>query len=1227
MVNILDPLTFPLHGVRLIEASAGTGKTYTIAALYLRLILGHGGESGFFRALTPPEILVVTFTNAATEELRDRIRNRLTEAAAFFRGDGRGDDYLHALRSSYDAGQWLGCAQRLDHAAQWMDESAIYTIHAWCRQMIRQHAFDSGGLFDLDLTPRNRELLEEAACDYWRSRFYPQPKEIVSELLSICSTPQVLLKNIEPLIKEPLSDPIDPVVQIGKRLQAMDAARQAWASDFDRAIEQVRNAQADKRLSGKKYQNDSLAKWQEAMRVWIHENGPLPDEKTREKLSSSGLAAGVNKNKSAPQHPAYDAMERLNETLAALHIETALFDDAAADIGLRIQQAKDRTSQMDFDDLLIRLHRALNNSENGQLARIIRDQFPVAMIDEFQDTDPIQYAIFRTIYHKEGVPCTLLMIGDPKQSIYAFRGADIHTYLTARGDADGTPYTLGKNFRSTEGLVMAVNQVFGVGAGHPDGAFLFQDRIPYVEVAAEGRKDRLRIDGKPQAAMTFWRIQQESPINKSGDDGYINRMAESTASEIVFWLNLAESKPERTGFETLDGDFYPLRPADIAILVRNGSEARAVRQALYKRQVRSVYLSDKDSVFDTPEANSLFYLLRACAEPEQESLMRPALATDVLALSFNTLDRLVQDELAWEAEIDRFRKYRVLWRNQGVLPMLRLLFQEFGVPSRLLNVPGGERTLTNLLHLSEMLQAASAGLQGEQALIRWLAEQLEQPEPGVEDQILRLESDEELIRVITIHKSKGLEYPLVFLPFICSLRKVTAERNPVVKIHDENGDRRLVRNPGDEELAAADRERLAEDLRMLYVAMTRAKHACWLGIGVMGRDSRLELSALGYLLSAGVPIAPDRLAEKLAVLKGNCRHIEIDPLPEPRSMLYVPRTESPALGPALIFSGKIPSDWWIASYSKMVAGAHMAKPDAAAGAGIEPFPSAALPLLPVSLSPNSAKEDHLLEAISETVGPSPAVDTARSIHDFPRGPEPGSFLHDILEWAANEGFAGLASRRKDIFGRISDLCRRRDWADWDEILTSWLEKLIQTPIRLPKDFGEMTLAGLSQEDCRSEMEFWFAGHGVGARELDDAVTAAILPATPRPRLLDTSVNGMLNGFIDLVFCYRNRYYVLDYKSNHLGDSEAAYETKAMEKAILEHRYDLQYVIYILALHRLLKLRLPDYDYEKHVGGAVYLFLRGVDDQGHGVFLDRPSQTLIETLDMAFAGKDIRHADR
>jgi len=1257
LVNILDTMTFPLHGVRLIEASAGTGKTYTIAALYLRLVLGHGGQNAFSKPLTPPEILVVTFTNAATEELRDRIRSRLTEAAAFFREKGMGDAYLQALRGGYDVGLWPTCARMLDQAAQWMDESAIYTIHAWCQKMIRQHDFDSGGLFDLELVTRDQELLEEATYDYWRSHFYPQPKEVLSELMIWCATPQVLLKKIKFLLKEISflikqrpSPPDDPVVLIEKRLQAIEKARRIWDSDFAVAIERVQQAQADKTLNGNKYRTASLSKWSESLRSWVKDKGPLPDSQSLEKFSGTGLKAGLSKNKSVPEHPAYKALDCLNENLAVLEIDTALFNHAAEAIAQRVRKEKERTAKMGFDDLLTRMHDALHREGNERLAQVISAQFPAALIDEFQDTDPVQYDIFSKIYIGEragdreqttdgGFFChppsvishsdtALLMIGDPKQAIYAFRGADIHTYLDARGDSSGAPYTLGKNFRSTEGLVKAVNQVFGAGVRHSEGAFLFKDRIPFVEVAAEGRKDQLIVHGKPAKAMTFWQLQQTGILNKYGDDGYISQTAESTASEIVLLLNSAGVQPAQTGFLAPDGALTALRPADIAILVRTGSEADAIRKALNKRQVRSVYLSDKDSVFESSEAKSLLYLLIACAEPEREKALRTALATDVLALSFSRLDRLVQDELAWEAEVDRFRNYQNIWRHQGVLPMLRLLLQEFGIPSRLLSLAGSERALTNLLHIAEMLQTAATKLNGEHALIRWLAEQVEQPGTGVEEQILRLESDEELIRVITIHKSKGLEYPLVFLPFICSFRQVTAKNSPVVKIHDEKGQIRLIQKPGEEDLAAADRERLAEDIRMLYVALTRAQYACWLGIGVMGKTtSNLHLSGLGYLLSAGETIPAEQLAEKLAEMKANCEAIAIEHLPEPCDTPYQPRSEAAKLMLALTFTGNIQRDWWITSYSGMLALAQMvASADKdSAEAKVALFPSSDPPIHHSYHSPYSAEEDQLLETETEPVAAPGIPDFARSIHGFPRGPEPGTFLHDLLEWAAREGFALLAPNRQRIHNKIKDICERRDLKDWDEILTDWLQKLLKTPIMLPEALGEMTLAQLSKEDYQPELEFLFAAHEVDTLELDDVVIAAILPAAPRPRLRKNVVNGMLKGFIDLVFCYQERYYVLDYKSNHLGENESAYSEKAMKKAMLEHRYDLQYVLYTLALHRLLKARLPDYDYQQNIGGAVYLFLRGVNDRGQGIYLDKPQQSLIEALDEAFAGKEKSHA--
>lgn len=1223
MVEKLDPMTFPLNGVRLIEASAGTGKTYTIAALYLRLVLGHGKANAFSRPLTPPEILVVTFTNAATEELRERIRSRLTEAAGFFRGTGEGDTFLEDLKADYSPDEWPAMAMRLDQAAQWMDESAIHTIHAWCQRMLRQHAFDSLSLFDLELAPSDQDLFEEAACDFWRARFYPQSVETLSAFKDVAqiSTPRELLKQVLPIINAvdyaggTLTD--DPFDMMDQRMQSIETARLVWASDFNLAVEQVNKARAEKTLNNNKYRTTSLEKWITQLDQWVNHAGPLPDDQVLEKFSSKGLADGTSKNNVPPVHPAYEAFDRLNAHLASLDIKQALVFHAAADIHKRVLAAKDRLSRMGFNDLLTRLGQALSRSGTGEnrLAGVIREQFPVAMIDEFQDTDPVQYSSFGAIYlDRENTG--LFMIGDPKQAIYAFRGADIHTYLKARQDTKGHHYTLDKNYRSTQPMVAAVNQVFGRASHLPRGVFLFKDQIPFAPVTAQGRQETLMVEDKAVPAMTLWQMDQDTPVKKTGSEGYITRMADAGAHEITRLINLGSQTPCRAGFADPGKNITPLKPSDIAVLVRDGREASAIRSALAERGVKSVYLSDRESVFETPEAVSMLHILQACSDPANDGLLRTALATQILDLSYETLDRLKQDELAWENELERFKQFQNIWHHQGVLPMVRALLSAFNLGSRMLATPSGERQLTNVLHLAEMLQAAAADLDGEQGVIRWLAGQIENPRVGADDQILRLESDQALVRVVTIHKAKGLEYPLVFLPFICSFRKVTAANSAMVKIHDKDGAVRMVVNPEAEDLETADQERLAEDLRMLYVALTRACHACWLGMGVMGKVTKkgettdLHQAGIGYLLKGGDMIPAADLPAILAEAKGDCDAICVTPLPDLSLDIAAPEPENQVLLPARTFSGTIPKNWRITSYSGILTGAAM--------------PDAGVPLNETAVdSPDSPAQDQLQETAGEENLSLDVTPGARSIHTFARGPEPGTFLHDILEWAAHTGFDRVILDPAATRDKIKSLCIRRGWDLWSGVLSDWLLKLLQTPLLLPET--AITLSGLGTDLCRAEMEFLFAAHQVDIRYLDRLVTDAVLPGIVRPVLRQDRVNGMLKGFIDLVFCYEGRYFVLDYKSNYLGEDENAYDQDAMAHAMAGHRYDLQYLLYTLALHRLLNTRLAGYDYERDVGGVVYLFLRGVNKSGKGVYADKPRASLINELDKLFKEKESHDA--
>jgi exodeoxyribonuclease V beta subunit len=1206
-------LAFPLRGSQLIEASAGTGKTFTISALYLRLVLGHGAESsGFGRELLPPQILVVTFTDAATKELRERIRTRLAEAARFFRDETPAPDSLIAeLREEYLPEQWSGCANRLDIAAQWMDEAAVSTIHSWCQRMLREHAFDSGSLFTQTLETDHSDLLGEVLRDYWRLFCYPMQGDALNWVRGNWGGPAALLPRVRGLFaserdsvegKEP-AELITACLQ--ERRAALLELKMPWRQWADELLAICHQGVASKSVDGRKMQARYFEPWFEKIRAWAEDESleQLDIGTGFSRLTPEGMAEAWKGE--VPSHPGLDAMPGLKASLDGLPTpDAAVLQHAAQWVGTRFEEEKRRRAEMGFDDMLLRLDAALQSDGGERLATLIREQFPVALIDEFQDTDPVQYRIFESIYRIEdnNPECGLFLIGDPKQAIYAFRGADIYTYLRARQATAGRLHTLGTNFRSSHGMVRAVNHVFERAESRElgRGAFLFREKngenpVPFLPVESQGRKEVLHIDGQVVPALNIWHLSADQPLSGAV---YRQQLAAACASEITALLNGGQQG--RAGFIQDGKDFRGLLPADIAILVRDGKEAQAVRGELSARGVRSVYLSDKDSVFAAQEAHDLLTWLKACAEPDVERPLRAALACITLNLSLAELERLNQDELAWEARVMQFRHYRELWRKQGVLPMLRRLLHDFQLPQTLIMRSDGERVLTNLLHLSELLQQAAAELDGEQALIRHLSEHLALSGQAGEEQILRLESDEQLVKVVTIHKSKGLEYPLVFLPFICSAKPVDGSRLPL-HYHDATGKAQVTLKPTAELIVQADDERLAEDLRLLYVALTRAQHACWLGVTDLKRgnnnSSVLHLSALGYLLGGGAPLAePAGLKRWLEDLQQDCAALNYGEMPEATVEHYhPPRNDATLLAP-LIPKRKASENWWIASYSALRIGDSMS-------VGTDEAPE----------SPQAQKlfDDERLDPQA----PREVVAGGADIHRFPRGPNPGTFLHGLLEWAGDEGFTATPQAVEDAIARR---CNRRGWEGWITALSDWLQHLLASPLHIGGGQAPVVFEQLTQ--YRVEMEFWFASHKVDVLKLDELVRQYTHNGVARVAAEPVLLNGMFKGFIDLTFEHDGRYYVADYKSNWLGVDDAAYTEQAMEQSILDNRYDLQYVLYLLALHRQLKARLVDYDYDRHVGGALYLFLRGTRAPSQGVYFARPPRELIERLDRLFQGK-------
>lgn len=1226
-------LQFPLYGSRLIEASAGTGKTYTIAALYIRLILQHGidTQTAFTRALLPPEILVVTFTDAATQELRDRIRAKLVEAAQVFREEqSEPDALLQQLRDDYPQEHWAACAQRLDQAAQWMDEAAISTIHAWCQRMLREHAFDSGSLFTQTLETDHSDLLALVVKDYWRQQCYPLQGDNVLWALEHWQQPSVLHSKIRPLLNaqsvithqpdhsQTLSEMLD--AGISKQQQTLRDLKAPWQLWTQQLRDILDKAVADKAVNGRVIQARFYTPWLEKIAAWAANEQliELDIGTGATRLTPDGLHEAWKDSSATPQHPALAAMQALPEQLDNLTRtldEQALWH-AANWIKQRFHQEKLQRAEMGFDDMLTRLDSALQGPSGRRLAEVIRQQFPIALIDEFQDTDPLQYRIFDTIYNirEDNSDTGLFLIGDPKQAIYSFRGADIHTYLYARRATEGRHYNLETNFRSTQNMVKAVNQLFAWVEHLPDsrGAFLFKQEeendLPFLPVQAKGRKEQLWVDGQTQAALNIWHLESEEPLSQ---DQYLEDMAASSATEIARLLNLAQQ--QKAGFKDEQGQLQALQPNDIAVLVRNMREAQTIRKHLAQRQVRSVYLSDKDSVYESQEAQDVLTWLLACLHPENERTLKSALATSTFALPLSELERINQDELLWEKRVLQFQGYLESWHKQGVLPMLRKIMHDFQLPQRLVQRANGERALTNLLHLAELLQHAARELDGEFALLRYLQTACIGQAQGPQEQVLRLESDESLVRVVTVHKSKGLEYPLVFLPFICGFRAQEGKQPFNIQVE---GKRQLMLHADKDSLIQAEKERLGEDLRLLYVALTRARHACWLGMADLkkgrGKSSLLHQSAIGYLLNNG---------QVLASSQGLTQWLE--PFKQPEGSIglvsnvcALPECTDVVLQDSL--GGFQPSwrtshrrtreHWWIASYSALRLTAEAPLGDVQSAERVED-------LAPQTALAQNISDDERDE-LAASAAPSTAVHRPEGMHSFPRGANPGTFLHSLLEWAAEQGFAATLNDPEGAQAYIQARSEAYGFEDYSDLLWPWLKDYLEQSFMV--DGQPMVLSEL--QHYQAEMEFWFATSKADTGLLDQSVREFVLPDQARPYLVPERLNGMFKGFIDLVLEHQGRYYVVDYKSNWLGEHDVDYSTEAMNECVLGHRYDLQYALYILALHRLLKLRISDYDYDTHMGGAVYMFLRGAHNDSQGLHCAKPERQLIERMDALFKVK-------
>ena len=1193
----LDSSTIPLSGKHLIEASAGTGKTYNITRIYLRLLLE--------RELTVEQILLMTFTKDATQELRGRIDSFIRDALNNWESLCESDSYFRAIDEKVkpDKRQFL-----LKRALLFLDEAAIFTIHGFCQRVLNQHAFSSDLPFNANMAADTQEITLQACQDFYRQLAKKKAQDFLL-LSEFWATPNSFISSFSKAIGHDSELALIEEASIADNFIALAKQAKTDLENNQSLIEEAlilvkKGADQEKRRS-------ELAE----LHTWLTSLINIDVEKRKDELRHlvkmpDAFIDGRRYSRSTFKVELQLAFEQINSLKEQAKKIVSKLNKAKAyqlvkhgiyQIRHQVITDKQRLNMLDFDDLINTLAQCLSSQSNqnddadsvGQLANTLLSQYPVALVDEFQDTDPKQFGILQSIYYGKyasKAQAGLYLIGDPKQAIYGFRGGDIFAYLNARSGCE-YHWLMDTNWRSTPEMISGYNQLFAdKGSDKKNQSGVFGYGIPYLPVLA-GKQSKTSAEPEGEAnnrALQFIHFTADT-------EQKTEKIAQSARSIMATWCAAEISQLLANGSR--------VRPKDIALLVRDGSEARDVKEALKNAGLDSVYLSDRANLFHSEQAKQLLNVFKGILFLEDERLFVAALASNLLGFTADKLQQLQENEQAYQGLKFSFVDYRQQWQRQGFITMaISLMHQHFVIVNE-----NKDRRLTNVLHLFEILQAASQRHHQPHALLHWFEQECNQEKPETEAE-LRLESDGDLIRIITQHGAKGLEYPYVFIPF------ATRHKNPLkfgnksvsyIEYHNEQGELTLSLDGSSAAKKTMSDEAYAESIRLLYVAVTRAEQRCYvltscfdqyhlspLGKTLQWQDDESILQSIQLLISQ----APEAISFTQLSLDTD------DWLLAAQTDLKERINDNEQLS-ATQFKGNIERDWWLSSFSALtrnIRHAGISTPDR---------------------DSEQAQEDHT----------TPENDIRFNLS---KGAHTGNLLHDILETSdfIEPNWQESMDRPLANYGGLKG---KDDHQFSEQDLIHWLDDVLQTPFIDGQGQTNGFLSDIEWNKTMRESEFYFPMNATSSYVLanlltdhrNQQLTSGVTSVQAVPVNLPSykKLFGMMHGFIDLVFEHEGKYYVCDYKSSHLGDNFSDYSAQALRLNIENNYYDLQYLIYSLALHRYLTANLENYDAEQHFGGIYYLYLRGMsalpEAANAGVYHRKISKDELVALDELFIGEE------
>ncbi|MDC4787842.1 UvrD-helicase domain-containing protein [Acinetobacter baumannii] len=1202
-------------GLHLIEASAGTGKTYTLSSLMVRI---------FLEKYLPGQVIATTFTRAAAAELKSRIRARLvethryldakrslTEKEILLQAEQESDLLLQHILKHFATRIAYAC-ERLKLVIDQLDELFVGTLDSFSQKLLREFAFESGKIERAQITDDAKTYSRQLIHDVLREWIQSQPQTVIdalylaSELKSVDSFVKLVEDSLN-FSSAHFKLPEKPTIQFEQLAQLKQLAAEIDIS----LLEPYYSLDGEhyKHVSGTIFRNGAfnklfseclpqllqVLKQSDSILIFdgslaVHRElvfkflGQLADQKVFKKCPAE-ISDGFY------QHPCIEQIQQLfgvlknyAEQFDQLHIYLKAY--LCVEVKKRLPQVLQNKGETTFSQQIRTLSEALKGEQGQRFAVFVQARYPLILVDEFQDTNQDQDDMLASIWrHPERYQkgC-MIMVGDRKQAIYGFRGGDMLTFLNAYKDIQakhGREYKLIHNHRSVADLVEVVDALF-------QRQIDFGEQVQYNPIRAGTRPHPVLIDqNQPNPHPLRWLMLKDKETE-----------AQQVAWKIRDLLN--QSHAGQLYFQK-DAQTQTLNEDDIAVLSRNHDGLDKVQFELERLGIR-VNRPSKRSVFDCTIAQDVGALLTAILHPYDEAKVKRALISRLFAMDLKQLLQLEQTAEGLSQFMTGFDTIRELWSAQGFLVAWQQCLNQFGIWKNLVAVQSkdNERVVVNLRHLTEILSQHSEKYQGAQNLYHWYLKQLQSPLDR-EWELERRLSSEAGVQLMTIHQSKGLEFKIVFLlgadkPFRennktlnFSTQDITVPESAqtltqrVVAIADKTYLNEI-------ELKQHEERALAEQNRLWYVALTRASHRVY---ALLQDTDGKSVSGLAFWKNRAEPFQHRCCTDEIILEQPPAaRHLN--------QHINIIEIQAQHFPDQRFYSRGKTSFSYLAQHLR-----HKVDTDLLASQSHEAV----------------LAEDELDQVISVEAPAAQPISWIKS--NFPRGTLAGNFLHEIFEHidfqCSDEWVSEIRRRFKNDYSSLwQDLLIKYQESFPEEqeaeyslyhAVAEWLQEILSTPL-----YQGFRLNRLQPEHYLSECPFYLAlSDRVLAMKRIQQLFAEY--GMEMPELLEARSARYLNGSIDLVYFDGQRYHIADYKSNYLGENLADYSVESIAQSMSLASYWLQAGLYLVALHRYLKVKMQNYDIEQHLGGATYLYLRGMNGEAEqGYYYWQPSTEFVLRLD-------------